>query len=106
MIHQPGPRLEVRDAPERARFEVLVEGEVAGFARYVRRQGRVVFLHTEVDPAFEGQGLGSALAKGALDAVRAEGRLVEARCPFIAAWLRRHDEYADLVWAGQRVAGA
>jgi predicted GNAT family acetyltransferase len=57
----------------------------------------VIFTHTEVLPAFEGRGVGSALAKGALDAVRAEGSSVEPRCPFIAAYIRRHPAYADLV---------
>src|SRR5687768_12598236 len=91
--------IEIVDVPEGRRFEARIEGQVAGVARYVPRPGRVVFLHTEVDPAFEGRGVGSALAQGALDAVRAAGLGVEPRCPFIAAWIGRHAAYADLVVA-------
>jgi predicted GNAT family acetyltransferase len=99
MSDQPAPAIAVSDAPERRRFEATVEGELAGFARYHRLADRVVFLHTEVDPSFEGRGVGSTLAKGALDAVRASGLRVEPRCPFFAAYIRRHAEYADLVAA-------
>jgi predicted GNAT family acetyltransferase len=96
----PSPAITILDAPERRRFEALVDDELAGIAAYARRGSRVIFTHTEVLPAFEGRGVGSALAKGALDAVRAEGGTVEPRCPFIAAYIRRHREYADLVVGG------
>lgn len=99
------PPVSVSDAPERRRFEASIEGGLAGFARYVRLPDRVVFTHTEVDPAFEGRGVGSALAKGALDAVRVNGDRVEARCPFIAAYIKRHPTYADLLVATE-TAGA
>lgn len=84
-------------APDQGRFEVRVDGEVAGFAEYVLRDGRYVFTHTEIDPAHEGEGLGSTLARGALDQVRAEGAPVVPLCPFIAAWIERHPDYDDLV---------
>jgi len=54
-------------------------------------------VHTEIDTSFSGHGVGSALARGALDDVRRQGKLVTARCPFIAAYIRGHREYADLV---------
>lgn len=58
----------------------------------------MTIYHTEVDPAFEGQGVGSQLAKAALDDVRARGLELVPRCPFIAAYIRRHSEdYLDLV---------
>jgi molybdenum cofactor cytidylyltransferase len=88
----------VVDNPAANRFEVYTdEDELAGFAQYQRHHGKITFTHTEIDPAFEGKGLGSRLAAGALDAVRAEGLRVVARCPFIARYLSRHPEYADLV---------
>ncbi|WP_069386048.1 GNAT family N-acetyltransferase [Cellulosimicrobium cellulans] len=80
------------------RFEArLPDGTVAGFAEYVRQDGAVVFTHTEVDPAFEGQGVGSALVAGALDQVRESGQGVVALCPFVKAYVERHAEYQDLV---------
>jgi len=99
MTGESAQRIEVQDVPERYRFEARLDGEVAGIAQYLRRPGRVIFTHTEVLPAFEGRGVGSALAKGALDAVRAAGSQVEPRCPFISAYMRRHKEYADLMVA-------
>lgn len=88
---------EVADVPARTRYEVTVDGELAGFAEYRDVDGARVFTHTEVLDRFEGKGMGSALAAGALDHVRASGRRLVARCPFIADYLRRHDGYADLV---------
>ena len=97
MTTEPDSVISVVDVAGRYRFEARIDGEVAGVAQYLRRGSRVIFTHTEVDPVFEGRGVGSALAKGALDAVRAAGGTVEPRCPFIAAYIRRHREYADLV---------
>ncbi|MGH9270143.1 MAG: GNAT family N-acetyltransferase [Ilumatobacteraceae bacterium] len=88
---------EVRDVPDDHRYELTVDGRLAGFARYVRRAGRTIFVHTEIDDELGGQGLGSALAAGALDTERAAGTSVVPLCPFIAAFIDRHDEYADLV---------
>lgn len=75
----------------------LDDGRTAGGAYYERSEGVVVFTHTEVDPAFEGQGIGSQLAAGALDQVRAGGEKIVPLCPFIKAYVRRHPEYADLL---------
>jgi hypothetical protein len=86
----------VTDNAAAARFEIDVDGEVAGYAEYRRREGVVTFTHTVVDPAYEGRGVGSALVRGALDAVRAEGARVLAQCPFVRAWIERHPDYADL----------
>jgi predicted GNAT family acetyltransferase len=99
----------VRDNPEAGRYEASVDaGVVAGFAEYRDAAGVRVFTHTEVDDAFEGQGVGSALVRGALDDVRERGMRIRVRCPFVKAYLERHDEYADLVADGQdgRVSGA
>jgi len=79
------------------RYEVRVDGALAGYAQYRRADGRFVFLHTEIEPAFEGRGLGSALARGALDDVRAQGQLVVPLCPFIHGWIDKHADYSDLV---------
>ena len=92
----------VVDKPEASRFEVLVDGEVAGFAEYRRTKSSVAFTHTVIDPAFEGRGLGSVLARGALDATREAGVPVLPFCPFIRGYLQRHPAYLDLVPADRR----
>jgi uncharacterized protein len=89
--------MQVLDVPARSRYEVTVDGELAGFSEYRQVEGTRVFTHTEVFDAYEGMGVGSTLARGALDDVRARARGLVAVCPFIAAYLERHGEYADLV---------
>ena len=79
------------------RYEARVDGELAGAAYYELDEKRIVFTHTEVDDRFEGQGVGSSLARFALDDVRAEGtHRVVPRCPFIKDWIDKHPDYADL----------
>lgn len=89
--------VEVADVEAEQRYEARLDGQLAGFAEYRRRDGRTVFTHTEVDDEFEGRGIGGALARGALDDVRARGELAVPVCPFIAAWIERHPDYQDLV---------
>jgi predicted GNAT family acetyltransferase len=89
----------VVDNPDLSRYEIHVDGEVAGFTEYRQQPGVVDFVHTEVDDAYEGQGLGGQLARGALDQVRASGRKVVATCPFIKGWIAKHEEYQDLLAA-------
>ena len=80
------------------RYVIHVDGELAGSAYYRLADGVVEFTHTEVDDRFEGQGVGSALARAALDDVRRDGsRTVVPSCPFIAAWIDRHPDYQDLL---------
>jgi uncharacterized protein len=82
---------------EASRYEAYVGVELAGFSKYRIRPDVLVFTHTEVDDAFEGKGVGSALARGALDDVRAHGGAIVPLCPFIAGYIARHDEYRDLI---------
>ncbi|HWS47883.1 MAG TPA: GNAT family N-acetyltransferase [Acidimicrobiia bacterium] len=89
--------VEVRNNEQRRRYEILDGLGVAGFAQYVIRPGRVILVHTEIDPAFEGRGLGSKLAAGALDDIRSRGLRVVPLCPFIEAYIESHPEYQDLV---------
>ena len=71
-----------------------LDGALAGFADYELTDDLVVFTHTKVDPAFEGRGVGSALARFALDQVRDDGtRKAFAVCPFIKGWIERHPAY-------------
>ena len=85
----------VVDNPARSRFEIHVDGQVAGFVRYRLSPGKIVFIHTEIDPVYEGKGLGSQLAAGALEAARERSLQIDPQCPFIAAYLKRHPEYAQ-----------
>jgi predicted GNAT family acetyltransferase len=97
----------VRDAPERQRYEATVDGTLAGFVVYRDHSGARVFTHAQVFPAFEGRGVGSELARAALDDVRASGRSMVPRCRFIRDYIERQPEYADLVDADldARLAG-
>jgi predicted GNAT family acetyltransferase len=88
--------MEIRDNRERSRFEAG-SGAALAVASYRRQGKRVTFTHTEVPPELRGQGVGEALAQAALEAARAEGLEVVPLCPFIAAYIRRHPEFADLV---------
>lgn len=89
----------VSNNPDASRYEAVVDGQVAGFAEYMLTDDMIVFTHTEVSPDFEGQGVGSALAKGALGDVRASAeRSVMPLCPFIKAYMEKHPEYADLAY--------
>jgi predicted GNAT family acetyltransferase len=83
---------EVVDVHARDRYEIHVDGRLAGFAQYVRRGGRTFFVHTEIDPGFEGKGLGSKLAARALGAERAAGTKVVPLCPFVRSYIDRHPD--------------
>ena len=85
------------DATDHERYEVHLDGQLAGFLQYRRRPNLIALVHTEVLSAFEGQGLGRELARFALDDARATGTAVLPFCPFVNAYIQRHAEYADLV---------
>ncbi|MGI5130815.1 GNAT family N-acetyltransferase [Pseudonocardia sp. CA-107938] len=86
----------VADAPDRHRFEITVDGELAGFAEYRLRDDHITFVHTEIDDAFAGKGLAGVLVRAALDDVRGRGLRVVAVCPYVKAWIEKHPDYADL----------
>ena len=54
-------------------------------------------MHTEVPPALEGRGIGSALVRGMLEAIRARGLKVVVKCPFVATYMGKHPEFNDLI---------
>ncbi len=104
------PHVTVSDDPSRPAFvAVLDDGTVAGGAYYHRRGTVVTFTHTEVDPSFEGQGIGSRIAAEALAQIRADGETVVPLCPFIRAYMAKHPEHDDLLAGptdlGTRTAG-
>jgi predicted GNAT family acetyltransferase len=89
----------IRQNHEEQRYEAIVDGRLAGYVTYVEKPGGIVYVHTEVEDAFEGQGIGGRLAAGALDDARARGLSVVAQCPFIAEYIRRHPDYQPLLEA-------
>ena len=89
------PSIEVRDNAAASRYELLFDGAVVGFSEYRDREGRRIFVHTIVEPAHGGRGLGNRLARAALDDALAREMPVVARCPFIRAWIERHPDYAE-----------
>jgi predicted GNAT family acetyltransferase len=89
--------LEVVDNPGETRYEARLEGRLVAITEYELGGGTLNFVHTEVLPDFEGQGVGSRLAAGALRDVRARGLKVRADCPFMSSYLRRHREFDDLL---------
>jgi hypothetical protein len=91
------PEIAVHNNPDACRYEASVDGELAGFAFYRWTPGKVMFVHTEVRDGYEGQGIGGALARAALDDVRLQGEMVAPVCEFIAGYINRHPDYVDLV---------
>jgi predicted GNAT family acetyltransferase len=87
----------VVDNPSELRYELWVDDRLAGEIRYTRDEDVVTMVHTEIDPAFEGRGLGQTLVADALDDLRASGRRVQPLCPYVAKYIARHPEYADIV---------
>lgn len=93
---EPDANPVIAENPAESRFEVIVGGEKA-FVEYRRKEDRINLAHTIVPPALEGKGIGSALARYSLDYARTNNLRVTPSCPFIAAYIRSHPEYADLV---------
>lgn len=91
------PAFEVRDNPGLRRYEVTIDGHVAELVYRRHVPGVIELVHTGVPEELRGRGLAQVLAKHALDAARAAGDRVVVKCPFVATYIKRHPEYADLV---------
>src|ERR1700750_27102 len=101
MAGASAPQITVVDEPRSQRFEIRVDGELAGFTEYRRTRGLIAFTHTLLDPQLEGEGLGTRLVTDALGNVRAAGLAVLPFCPFVRAFIASHtDEYLALVPKG------
>jgi uncharacterized protein len=87
----------IADNTEGRRYELRVDGEMAGFLTYRLHAGLIELVHTEIDEEFEGKGLGSRLISFALDDARKQGLAVLPSCPFVNDYIQRHRQYVDLV---------
>jgi predicted GNAT family acetyltransferase len=96
-MSKPEQHVEFVVNEEARRYEVRVDGAVAGFVTYRMHPERIEFVHTEVRPEYEGHGLGSRLAAAALDYARENGWSVTPTCPFIKDYIEDHTEYRDVL---------
>jgi predicted GNAT family acetyltransferase len=83
--------LNIRNNRDASRYELEVDGAIC-IATYERRDGVIIFTHTEVPEVLEGRGLASRLIRGALADVRSQGLKVVALCAFVAGYIERHPE--------------
>lgn len=91
-------KITITDSADHTRYDAHDQtGDRVGRVDYSRTGDVITISHTEVDPAVEGQGVGSQLARLVLDRVRADGLAVQPTCPFIAGWIERHPDYQDLL---------
>lgn len=88
----------VVDNPEHSRYEARDgDDQLMGFVDYRRSGHRIVFLHAETLPEFQGRGVAGQIATKSLDDARAAGLRVRPACPYYQQYLEKHPEYADLV---------
>lgn len=84
---------------DESRYEIRTDGALAGFAEFQLRPGAIRFIHTELDPAFQGQGLAGVLAERALTDAVATGDAIVPLCPYIAKYLSTHEiPGAEIRW--------
>ena len=78
------------------KYTIAVDGETVGLAAVADRGNQRVFYHTEVEEQFGGRGLATILVAEALAATRADGKRVVPLCPMVAAFIKKHPEFADI----------
>ena len=87
----------VRDNSDKHRFEIDLGDGTFAIAEYTLPAGKIMFTHTEVPEAHEGQGIGTVLIEHALASARERGLKVIPICPFFAAYMKKHAEVQDLL---------
>jgi uncharacterized protein len=95
---QAADEILVLDNTDQRRYDLYVGEARAGFADYHSQPGLITIMDTQIEPAFEGQGIGSEFIRGVLDDIRRQDAKVLPVCPFVRSFLQRHPEYGDLVW--------
>jgi len=86
----------VKDNPAEERFEIHDGDELAGYLVYEHRGDALALVHTEIEEAFGGRGLGSVLVRRTLEQLRERGVKIIPVCPFVVSYLEKHPEYDDL----------
>lgn len=89
--------IEVLENPARHRFEILVDGQVAGYSEYRSQDGHLALVHTVIANHQRGKGLAGTLIRQTLDTLRARGSQVLPYCPFVRDFIISHPDYEDLV---------
>jgi predicted GNAT family acetyltransferase len=94
--------VQVRMNPDESRYEIFLDGTLAGFTQYVLNGDQADFVHTEIDDRFEGHGLASQLIRASLDDARSHGWHVLPYCRFVNRFISKNADYRDLVPVDQR----
>ena len=94
--------LELSHNPAAQHYEAKQGGQIVAFIEYRDAASARLLTHTEVNPDLEGQGVGSQLVKFALEEIKSSGASLVPMCPFVAAYVQRHREYAELVAPAHR----
>jgi predicted GNAT family acetyltransferase len=105
MPADPVVELSVVDAPQRSRYEALVDATLAGVLEYELTGDRIELIHTQVRRAYEGRGIGSAIVRFAFDDARRRGLRVVVSCPYVESYLARHPADLDVVVGRSRQPG-
>jgi predicted GNAT family acetyltransferase len=92
----------VQDNAAESRFEITVDGDLAGYVDYHLDGDEYALPHTRVFPQFGGRGVGGQLIAGALTEIASRGGSVLPYCPFVPKVIRDHPEFLDLVPADRR----
>lgn len=87
----------VRDNASARRYELVLDDELVGELVYRTSRDTVHLMHTEIRPRLQGRGFGEQFVSGVLDDIRVRGLHIVPLCPYVAAFLRLHPEYGDLV---------
>jgi uncharacterized protein len=89
--------LDIRNNEEASQFETTVDGHVALTAYDLEEPNRIVLTHTVVPEALSGRGIAGEIVKCALDHARDRNLTVVPQCAYVAAYIKRHPEYQDLL---------
>jgi uncharacterized protein len=91
------PDLTVVHRPDLGRYQIIVDGELAGFSAYEAQGNVIAFMHTEIDPKYAGQGLAVVLVSKAMDDIQSRGEKILPFCPIVRSLVANNRKYLPLV---------